>query len=93
MKYTVSTHNGSAVARDHNIRNRNVTDKEPHIDPDRIYEIWADERPQDAYRRLFGEAVQEYNDRQKRAEKKQKVEEKQGTKRRATQNDINAFFG
>lgn len=34
-----------------------------------------------------------YNERQKRAEKKQKVEEKQGTKRRATQNDINAFFG
>ena len=34
-----------------------------------------------------------YNERQKRAEKKQKVEEKQGIKRRATQNDINAFFG
>lgn len=70
MKYTISTHNGSAVARDHNIRNRNVTDKEPHIDPDRIYEIWTDERPQDAYRRLFGEAVQEYNDRQKRADRR-----------------------
>ena len=33
-----------------------------------------------------------YNDRQKAVEKTQRVE-KQGTKRKATQNDINAFFG
>lgn len=34
-----------------------------------------------------------YNDRQKAAEKAQKRAEKQGTKRKASQNDINAFFG
>ena len=34
-----------------------------------------------------------YNERQEKAEKKQKHEEKYGSKRRATQNDINAFFG
>lgn len=34
-----------------------------------------------------------YNDRQKKAEKKAKIEEKYGSKRKATQNDINAFFG
>lgn len=34
-----------------------------------------------------------YNDRQDRAEKAQKRAEKQGSKRKATQNDINAFFG
>lgn len=35
----------------------------------------------------------DFNDRQKRAEKEAKRQEKQGTKRKATQNDINAFFG
>ena len=34
-----------------------------------------------------------YNERQKAAEKAEKRAEKKGTKRKATQNDINAFFG
>ena len=34
-----------------------------------------------------------YNERQKAAQKAQKYAEKHGTKRKATQNDINAFFG
>lgn len=34
-----------------------------------------------------------YNDRNERAEKKAKKEAKQGKKRKATQNDINAWFG
>lgn len=34
-----------------------------------------------------------YNDRQKQAERRQKYEEKHGTKRRATQGDIDSFFG
>ena len=34
-----------------------------------------------------------YNERQKAAEKAQKRAEKHGTKRKASQNDINAFFG
>ena len=34
-----------------------------------------------------------YNDRQKKSEKAQKHAEKHGTKRKASQNDINAFFG
>jgi hypothetical protein len=34
-----------------------------------------------------------YNERQKRAQKAQKRAEKYGTRRKATQNDINAFFG
>lgn len=34
-----------------------------------------------------------YNERQKEAEKAQKRAEKHGTKRKASQNDINAFFG
>jgi len=34
-----------------------------------------------------------YNARQEKAEKKAKHEEKYGKKRKATQDDINAFFG
>lgn len=34
-----------------------------------------------------------YNERQNKAEKAQKLAEKRGTKRKGTQNDINAFFG
>lgn len=34
-----------------------------------------------------------YNDRQKDAEKAQKRAEKHGNRRKASQNDINAFFG
>ena len=37
--------------------------------------------------------VMAYNERQKAAEKAQKWAEKHGTTRKATQNDINAFFG
>ena len=35
----------------------------------------------------------EYNNRQERAEKQREREEKRGTRRKATQADINAFFG
>ena len=34
-----------------------------------------------------------YNDRQQKAQKRAKLEEKHGTRRRGDQNDINAFFG
>ena len=34
-----------------------------------------------------------YNDRQKKAERHAKREEKRGKRHRATQNEINAFFG
>ena len=67
---TIATHNGSTVARQHNIRNRRVTDKEDHIDPSGTYEIWHDERPEDAYQRIFGRAQAEYNDKQTKEERK-----------------------
>lgn len=34
-----------------------------------------------------------YNERQEQAERMAKKEQKKGCKRKATQNDINAFFG
>lgn len=66
---TISTHNGSAAHRDHNIRNRNVTDKESHIDPEGVYEIWHDERLPVAYNRIFGASVERYNEKQKRPDR------------------------
>lgn len=70
MAYTISTHNGSRYVRAHNIRDRRLTDKEPHIDADGVYEIWKDEKVRDAYERIFGDAVREYNARQKREDRK-----------------------
>ncbi len=70
MGYTIATHNGSAVARDHNIRNEKVVSKESHINPDGIHETWIDEKPRQAYERLFGKAVEDYNNKQTRTDRK-----------------------
>ena len=70
MGVTISTHNGSAVAREHNIRNPKVVSKEAHIKPNGKFEIWCDEKPRNAYSRLFGQALEEYNNKQKRADRK-----------------------
>ncbi|MBO4899206.1 MAG: plasmid recombination protein [Lachnospiraceae bacterium] len=61
MGYTISTHNGHRVSREHNRRNRKITDKESHIRRDGHHETWIDIKPQDAYNELFGQAVSEYN--------------------------------
>ena len=70
MGVTIATHNGSQAHRDHNIRNEKVTKKESHIDPDGEHEIWKDEKPREAYKKLFGEAVDRYNEKQTREDRK-----------------------
>lgn len=70
MGYTIATHNGSAVARDHNIRNEKIVSKEKHINPDGIHETWIDEKPRQAYERLFRQSVADYNEKQKRTDRK-----------------------
>lgn len=70
MGVTIATHNGSKVAREHNIRNERVTSHEAHIDPNGIHEIWHDEPIRQAYYRIFGDAQQAYNERQTRADRK-----------------------
>lgn len=70
MGFTIATHNGSAVARDHNIRNKKIVSKEKHINPDGLHETWIDEKPTQAYERLFGKAVADYNSRQTREDRK-----------------------
>lgn len=67
---TVSVHNGTKVSRAHNVRNRKVTDKEPHIDKNGWYAIWHDEPLRDAYKRLFGKAQEEFNLKQTRNDRK-----------------------
>lgn len=67
---TISTHNGSKVAREHNIRSPQVVSQEKHIDPNGKFEIWIDEKPREAYQRIFGEALEEYNARQTRKDRK-----------------------
>ncbi len=67
---TISTHNGSSVSRGHNLRVKKIVEKEGHIDPDGIHETWVDEHPREAYERLFGDAVREYNKKQTRNDRK-----------------------
>lgn len=61
MAYTIATHNGSAVSPDHNRRNPCVTAKEDHINPNGKHETWHDEKIRQAYRRIFGQSVANYN--------------------------------
>lgn len=68
--YTISTQNGSQANRDHNNRNPKTVEGDVHINPFGLFEIWLDENPRDAYKRLFGKDVREYNERQKRADRK-----------------------
>ena len=64
MRYTTTFHNGSKANRAHNKREESVL-KQKHIDKDGEHETWKDEAPKDAYERLFGEAVKEFNAKQR----------------------------
>ena len=72
MGKTISTHNGSAAYRDHNIRNPKTTLKQDHIDPSRSDRniTLHDEDPRAAYRRIFGAALDDYNRKQTREDRK-----------------------
>ena len=70
-KTTISTHGsthrkGMRASIKHNIREAEITMYESHIDPQGHYEIWHHEDLYQAYDRLFGAALDEYNDRQSR---------------------------
>lgn len=67
---TISVHNGTKASRAHNMRNRKVTDKEPHIDKNGWYAIWHDEPLRNAYKRIFGQAQEEYNLKQTRNDRR-----------------------
>lgn len=64
MSYTISTHNGSNVSRQHNLRNPKVVSKQLHIRREGEHETWLDRSPRQAYRELFGAAQEAYNQKQ-----------------------------
>lgn len=80
---TIACHNGSSISRQHNLRNRRITKNQKHIksynedDPievkkqiEKLHETWLDIEPHKAYNELFSDAIKEYNDSQKRADRK-----------------------
>lgn len=69
MAITISTHNGSQVARSHNLRLRDTVAHEGHIDPNGHHETWGHISLAKAYDILFGDAVREYNERQHRKDR------------------------
>lgn len=72
MGKTISTHNGSAAHRGHNVRDRWAVEGQGHIDPALSGNnlILHDEKPREAYHRIFGEALQRYNEKQDRPERR-----------------------
>lgn len=74
MAYTTTFKCGgdSLAHREHNVRNHAYCDGQDHITPDGHFEIWKDIKVRDFYRtdQELEEARQEYNDRQKRSDRK-----------------------
>ena len=75
MPKTVSVHNGSAANREHNRRNPRTTGQMPHIQQDLVHhnETWIDIPVREAYKQIFQTAVDDYNRRQSRPERKIRV--------------------
>lgn len=63
---TITFHLGTTLSQAHNVRDPKVTAKEPHIDPHGQHETFIHEDVQSAYKRLFAEALSEYNNKQKK---------------------------
>lgn len=70
MAYSVSIHNGTRVNIGHNNRTRDSIYTQSHIDKNGEFIILQCEDLRDVYTSLFGEAVQSYNENQKRSDRK-----------------------
>lgn len=66
MGYTISAHNGSQVSQAHNLRIKEVVEKEAHIKADGEHYTLFHRDLKEAYYSIFGEALDEYNDRVKK---------------------------
>lgn len=71
MPKTISFHNGSSWSRGHNMRDKRFVKEQHHIDKSLSDNniILVDEFVRKAYDRIFGEAVAEYNAKQKRSDR------------------------
>lgn len=72
MPKTISFHNGSSWSRGHNVRDKRFVKEQHHIDKSLSDNniILIDELVRKAYDRIFGEAVAEYNSKQKRSDRR-----------------------
>lgn len=57
-------------SREHNTRDLRYVENAKHIDPNGHYEIWHDEEVHEAYARIFGDALEEYNAKQTRNDRR-----------------------
>ena len=70
IQATIATHKGTQYYPEHNRRVPDVVSKEKHIDLTRPHECWIDKDVRSAFDEIFGEAIAEYNLKQKRADRK-----------------------
>lgn len=72
MPKTISFHNGSNWSRGHNVRDKRFIKEQTHINTSLLENnvILVDELVRKAYDRIFGEAVAEYNAKQKRSDRR-----------------------
>ena len=70
MTATISTHARPTVRQGHNRRDFQIVRGEPHIDPNDIHESWLDVDEETAFREVFGAAVERYNAKQTREDRK-----------------------
>ncbi|MDE5583628.1 MAG: hypothetical protein K2J08_07980 [Ruminococcus sp.] len=72
MSKTISFHNDTSWSRGHNIRDDRYTSNQEHIDKSLSKQnvIIRDVPVRQAYEEIFGQAVQEYNNRQTRKDRK-----------------------
>ena len=67
---TIATHNGSSLSQGHNRRDERYTSKDGHIDPNGLHEIWFDKDIKEMYHELFDEAVEQFNQEEKKTDRK-----------------------
>ncbi len=72
MPKTISFHNGTAWSRGHNIRDERYTNNQEHIDKALTEQnvTVRDVPVRQAYAEIFGQAVEEYNAKQKRSDRR-----------------------
>lgn len=63
---TITFHLGTTLSQAHNVRDPKVTAKEPHINPHGQHETLIHKSVESEYKRLFDEALSEYNNKQKK---------------------------
>lgn len=67
---TIRIHMSPLARMEHNRRDPSYTSHEAHIDPDGVHSVWYERDIAEAWEETFGEAIDEYDARQKRASRR-----------------------